>query len=217
MTVTAIVPINALPEAKSRLRSLLGDCDRQSLVLWMADRVLAALRDSGAVDALAVVSPDTRVLRWAERRGATPLAQHEGGLNEGIELGRRWAVERDAGALLALFGDLPLLAPAEVAALVEPAAAGGERAIVLAPDRSERGTNGMVLRPPLPLPFLFGASSLQRHRDAARAHGIEPATFVSDGTAFDVDVPADVEALVRRGLWRPWGGPVAAQRREEGA
>ena len=217
MTVAAIVPINALPEAKSRLRPLLGDCDRQSLVLWMADRVLAALRDSGVVDAIAVVSPDARVLRWAERRGATPLAQREGGLNDGLELGRRWAVERDAQALRSLFGDLPLLTPAEVAALVEAASAGSERVVVLAPDRSERGTNGMVLRPALPLPFLFGAESLERHRDAARVHGVEPLSFMSNGTAFDVDMPADVEALVGRGLWHPWDGPLAALRREEGA
>lgn len=217
MTVTAIVPINALSRAKSRLRPLLGDCDRQGLVLWMADRVLTALRQSAVVDALAVVSPDDRVLCWAEQRGATPLAQRDGGLNDGLELGRRWAVERGAWALLALFGDLPLLTPEEVVALVEAARTGEERAVVLAPDGQERGTNGVVLRPALSLPFLFGAGSLERHRDAARAHGVAPVSFMSNGTAFDVDLPADVETLVRRGLWRPWDGPLAVVRREEGA
>ncbi len=217
MTISAIVPINALPAAKSRLRPLLGDCDRQDLVLWMAERVLAALHGSGTVDTLAVVSPDERVLRWAELRGAIPLAQREGGLNDGLELGRRWAVSRGASALLALFGDLPLLAPSEVAALVRAASAEGERSVVLAPDRSQRGTNGMLLRPPVSLPFLFGAGSLEKHRAVARSQAIEPVTFVSDGTAFDVDTPADVESLVRQRLWQPWDGPLAAVRREEGA
>ena len=217
MTTTAIVPINALPAAKSRLRSILGDCDRQGLVLWMAARVLASLRASGVVDALAVVSPDTRVLRWAERRGATPITQRQGDLNDGLELGRQWAVERGTASLLVLFADLPLLAPSDVVALSVAGERAGERAIVLAPDRFERGTNGLLLRPPLALPFSFGAGSLEKHRADARAQGIEPRSFVSDGAGFDVDTPVDVEALISRGLWRPWDGPLAAVAREEGA
>lgn len=213
----AIVPINALPAAKSRLRPVLGDCDRQGLVLWMAAHVLAALRASGAVDALAVVSPDERVLLWAERRGATPLAQRDGDLNDGLELGRRWATERHANALLVVFGDLPLLTAAEVAGLVQTGAGAGEPAVVLAPDRAGRGTNGMLQRPPSALPFAFGAGSLERHRASSLERGIEPATYRAEGTAFDVDTPVDVEALVRRGLWRPWDGPLAISAREEGA
>lgn len=214
---TAIVPINALPAAKSRLRPILGDCDRQGLVLWMAARVLAAIRDSGATDALAVVSPDPRVLRWATQRGVSAIAQSTGGLNDGLELGRRWAMERGSRSLLVLFGDLPLLTPRDVAAIVQADDASSERAVVLAPDRPQRGTNGMLLRPLAALPFQFGAGSLEKHRGAALAHGIQPALFVAEGTSFDVDTPADVETLVSRDLWRPWDGPLAAARREEGA
>lgn len=215
---TAIVPINALPAAKSRLRPILDACDRQGLVLWMAARVLAAIRDSGAVDALAVVSPDPRVLHWARQRGASSIAQDGSGLNDGLELGRRWALERGTRSLLVLFGDLPLLTPREVAALIQAGdATGDERSVVLAPDRPQRGTNGMLLRPPAALPFQFGAGSLEKHRAAALTSNAEPSLFVSGGTSFDVDTPADVEALVSRGLWRPWDGPLAAARREEGA
>lgn len=217
MTTTALVPINALPSAKSRLRSVLDDCDRQGLVLWMAARVLAALHESGAVEALAVVSPDARVLRWAARRGTVPLTQTAGSLNDGLELGRRWAIERGASSLLVLFGDLPLLKPAEVTAMVEANQQAGERAVVLAPDRFGRGTNGIALRPPATLPFAFGADSLERHRAAARASGVEPIVFAAEGTGFDVDTPAEVAALASRGLWRPWDGPLAAVTREEGA
>lgn len=217
-TTPAIVPINALSAAKSRLRPILGDCDRQGLVLWMAARVLAALRASGVVDAYAVVSPDERVLHWAERRGAVPVAQHEGDLNDGLELGRRWAMEEcGASSLLVVFGDLPLLAPAEVAALVAAGERAGERSVTLAPDRARRGTNGMLLCPPDALPFAFGAESLERHRASSRERDLAAVSFVADGTAFDVDSPPDVEALVRRGLWHPWDGPLADCAREEGA
>ena len=214
---TAIVPINALPAAKSRLRTILGDCDRQGLVLWMAARVLAAIRDSGTVDALAVVSPDPRVLRWARQRGVFPIAQDGAGLNDGLELGRRWALELGSQSLLVLFGDLPLLTPSDVVSLIQSGDVAGERSVVLAPDRPQRGTNGMLLRPPAALAFQFGAGSLEKHRAAALASNAEPAFFVSSGTSFDVDTPADVETLVSRGLWRPWDGSLAAARREEGA
>lgn len=214
---TAIVPINALPAAKSRLRPILGDCDRQGLVLWMAARVLAAIRESGAVDALAVVSPDPRVLRWATQRGVSAIAQSTGGLNDGLELGRRWALERGSQSLLVLFGDLPLLTPRDVAALIQADETASGRSVVLAPDRSQRGTNGMLLWPLSALPFEFGEGSLEKHRIAAVAQGIQPALFVAEGTSFDVDMPADVEMLVSRDLWRPWDGPLAAVRREEGA
>ncbi|MGZ3602587.1 MAG: NTP transferase domain-containing protein, partial [Ktedonobacterales bacterium] len=138
----ALIPLNQLAAAKSRLSPALHAAERRALVLWMAGRVLAAVRDSERVAAIGVVSPDPEVLEWAERRGALPVHQLEGDLNAGLELGRSWAQSRRADALLVLLGDLPCLAAREVrdfVALAETATRGGPL-VALAPDRHERGT-----------------------------------------------------------------------------
>jgi 2-phospho-L-lactate guanylyltransferase len=143
---------------------------------------------------------------------ASPLRE-SGGLNEGLELGRRWALAGGADMLLVVLGDLPLLSASDVRAMVRM---GGEGIchprVVLAPDRREQGTNALLVRPPAALPFAFGPGSLARHLALARAHGVEPALFRSPGTSFDVDLPEDLDEVRRRDLWQPngWLREVAA-------
>ena len=193
----ALIPINQLTSAKSRLSPLLPDAERRALVLWMAGRVLAAVRDSDHVAAIGVVSPDPEVLDWATRRGAVPVRQREGGLNDGLELGRSWAQARGADALLVLLGDLPCLSACEVRdflALAETIPTGGPL-VALAPDRHERGTNGLLLRPADALPFAFGEGSLARHEALARERGIATMRFHARGLRYDVDTPADLRKV----------------------
>lgn len=200
----AVVPINRLAAAKSRLAPALSGAGRRALALWMAGRVLDAVRRSGAVDAIAVVSPDEDALAWARARGALALAQEHGGLNAGLALARDYALARGAGALLVLLGDLPRLTPGEVARLVAPAEqAESAHTVVLAPDRDGQGTNGLLLRPPDLLPFAYGPGSFERHRAIARAFGVEPLVVASPGLAFDVDTPADLHELERCGVQAP--------------
>ena len=204
MTTVAVVPLNWRAEAKSRLRVALADDDREALARWMALRVLAALGEVRQIARIAVVSPDAGVLAAATAAGATPLRQLDGGLNAGLELGRRWAIQSGAGSLLIVLGDLPLLTAAEVRALLAAGhAVTGCARIVLAPDRGGQGTNALWLQPPDALPFAFGAGSLARHRSLAYARGLEPALFRAPGTLFDVDLPADLAELRRRALWQP--------------
>ncbi len=193
----ALIPLNQLATAKSRLSPALPAAERRALVLWMAGRVLAAVRDSERVAAIGVVSPDPEVLDWAERRGAVPVHQLQGDLNAGLELGRSWAHARGAGALLVLLGDLPCLSACEVRdflALAETASH-GEPLVALAPDQHERGTNGLLLRPADALPFAFGEGSLARHEALARERGIATVRFHARGLRYDVDTPADLRKV----------------------
>jgi 2-phospho-L-lactate guanylyltransferase len=200
----ALLPINALAVAKSRLAGALDAEERRALVLWMAERALSAIRDSGAATRIAVVSPDLVALSWARAEGVDGVYQSGGDLNAGLDLGRAWAREDGADALLVLFADLPLLRAEEVAALVahveqSPAAS----VVALAPDREGRGTNGLVMRPPDALPFLFGRGSLARYGRAAQAAGVETRYADKPGTSFDVDTPQHLRELSERGLWTP--------------
>ncbi|HZC78603.1 MAG TPA: 2-phospho-L-lactate guanylyltransferase, partial [Ktedonobacterales bacterium] len=149
----------------------------------------------GAVEAVAVISPDPALLAWARARGAAALRQHAGELNDGLELGRRWALARGADAVLVLLGDLALLQGGEVAALVASARGGAARAAVIAPDRAGQGTNALLVRPAALMPFAFGERSFGRHLALARDAGVEPAIYRSPGTQFDVDTAGDLAEL----------------------
>ena len=229
MKTVAIVPINALALAKSRLAGILSPEERRRLVFWMAGRVLRAVRLSGAVDTIIVVSPDPDALDWAAARGAMPLHQDGGRLNAGLFQARRVALRAGTEALLVLLADLPLLAPEDIRAFVALAgtpmtSVGAHRVrppaaptLALAPDRRRVGTNGMLLRPADAIPFAFGRASFGRHSELAATAGITPHIFASPSFAFDVDEPDDIETLRLRGLWTPDDDDMTQLTMKEGA
>ena len=210
MKLAALVPLNSRAQAKTRLAGALAPQDRAELARWLARRVLGALHKARTAH-IAVVSPDDAVLRWARQNGARAIRQRGSGLNAALDLGRAWAQRHDADALLVALGDLPLLAADDVAALISVAETAPAPAVALAPDRADQGTNLLLLRPAMAIPFAFGAESLARHSALARAAGIEPRIVQLPGAAFDVDTPADLRELAERGLWTP-----AAYRRWSG-
>ncbi len=204
MSVYAVVPINALRAAKSRLRPLVDDADRQRLVLALGAHVLDTLRRSAVIDTVAVVSPDPIVLEWARTHGAQPIQQDSGDLLAGLELGRRAALDQQAASLLVVLGDLPLLDVRDIRqVLAELEMHEAPSAVVLAPDRAGTGTNLLAARPPDAVPFAFGVRSLPRHLALAHERGIHPVLYSSAGTSFDVDEPDDVHDVIRRKLWQP--------------
>ena len=199
MTTVALVPVQRLETAKSRLAGRLCPAARRELVLALLERVLGALAGAERVDAVLVVSPDPAVLAFAAASGALPLAQPGSGLNAALKLGRSEALRRGADRLLIVLGDLPLLTPAEVDALLAH-----PEAVVLAPDRHERGTNLLALRPPAALPPAFGPESLRAHRLAAQQRGLPLQEYRSRATALDLDTPEDLALLgEREGLTVP--------------
>jgi 2-phospho-L-lactate guanylyltransferase len=161
--------------------------------------VIAAARESTAIEAVAVVSPDPAALELAANLGPDvyPVTQSaaEPGLNAAIEIGRRWAAARGASGILVLFGDLPLLTGADVRNLVRR-----DAPVVLAPDRHGSGTNALLLRlgrspDGRPFTFHFGAGSYAAHVAEAHRLGLEAATSISSGTALDLDTPDDLQVL----------------------
>lgn len=195
-----VIPLNRLDRAKSRLASALAPSERVALVLWLAERALAALVGSGMVDRVAVVSPDDDALAWAEAHNAIPLRQTTSGLNAGLALARNWATERDADGLLIALGDLPTLTCDEVRRFVAMTRL-YDTVIGLAPDRARAGTNLLLARPAAQAPIAYGRGSFARHQRLAKRAGLPLVEFSAPGAAFDVDTPADLYELLARGLW----------------
>ncbi|GAB4216511.1 MAG: 2-phospho-L-lactate guanylyltransferase [Roseiflexaceae bacterium] len=191
--VVAVVPVKSLGRAKGRLAPALEPAQRRELVLAMLSDVLGALRSAragGALGGYAVISRDTEVLGHAAAQGATPLLDRADDLNDALAQAAGHYALRGAAGLLVLPADVPLVAPADIARLTKAAGPG----VTLAPSR-DGGTNALLVRPPLALPFLFGPSSLARHLDAARAHGLPATMFRAAGLVLDVDSPDDLALL----------------------
>lgn len=192
MSLYAVVPVQRLDLAKSRLAQMLSPAERSALVLRLLDNVLPALAGSDLVTGIIVVSPDPGVLQRTSAIGALPLLQVGSGLNAAIRQARDVARAVIARELLIVLADLPFLTTAVIDDLLE-ASAGA--AVTLAPDRHGTGTNALVLRPLNAIEPIFGTGSYQAHRAEAVARQQSLHTFHSRATAFDVDTPDDLQAL----------------------
>mgnify|MGYP001357008748 CR=1 FL=1 len=197
--IVAVIPIRSFSDGKTRLSHLLSPLERRRLIEEMFERVVSAVRASGAVARIGIVSPDSEVLSASGRMGNNVFAirQDPGrpGLNEAANLGREWAGSIGADAMLVLFGDLPLITPADVQSLVRR-----DAPVVIATDRHGAGTNGLMLRlggasGGQAFRFSYGPASRRGHVEGGDRLGLEQITAIGIGTAFDLDTVDDLERL----------------------
>ncbi|MCC6945080.1 MAG: 2-phospho-L-lactate guanylyltransferase [Thermomicrobiales bacterium] len=196
MTTVAVVPVQSLSNAKSRLAGRFSPDERCELVLDLLQHVVDELLNSSLIDAVFVVSPDERVLRAAMALRARPLRQHGHGLNEALRLGQAAAQELNTDRIMIVLADLPLLTTEQIDELLRLS---DLAPVTLAPDRHGLGTNILVLRPPDALEPAFGIDSLAIHRAAARARGLAIREYQSPETSYDLDTTDDLEALATLG------------------
>lgn len=192
MTYTALVPLKSLAIAKSRLAPYLSHHQREILVLDMLHHVLYSLRRSELFERVSVVSADERVLAQAEAWEAQALPEERDGHNPALEAAALRELEAGSTALLTISADLPLLTVRDIRAMVEQST---QYEVVLAASREGTGTNAMLVRPPLTLPYLFGPNSLQLHRQAAMQRHLSYTIYSSCGLALDIDTIDDLHRL----------------------
>lgn len=210
MSKTAIVIVARDPRgAKRRLRNVLAPAEREALSRAMLADVLAACRGTRA-DVL-VVTESAAVARMAHVAGARVHRTDTKGTRACARIGIAVMAGRGADAVLVLPADLPLLRSADVRRLL---AAGATDGLVAVADRHGRGTNALLIRPPLALPALFGPASFSAHVGAARRRGLRVRTPRIAGVRLDVDTPDDLRLL--RQKRRIVGSRTAAVLRELG-
>ncbi|MFH5822833.1 2-phospho-L-lactate guanylyltransferase [Georgenia sp. AZ-5] len=186
------------PQERSHLIAALGRHVVTTLLAAGTARVLVVTRDPQfATDALAPVDTRVEVVRQPETRR---------GLNAAVSMGHELAATGAQGRLLVIHADLPLLTPDDVFALLRP-----PTPVVLAPDRTGKGTNALVLDQVVcGFRFWFGSDSRAAHTQEAAALGLHTAMVRRRGTSTDLDTPADLAALpetVRsRLVWRAVSG-----------
>jgi 2-phospho-L-lactate guanylyltransferase len=195
MRTLAILPVKSFGAAKQRLSEQFGQGSREALAQAMFSDVLASLRRVKGLDAIAVVTDDSRAESAA--RGSRVLVirdRDETGQSAATRLGIRHALECEFERVLLVPGDTPLLDPLEVDGLLTRASAEGLDAVIV-PDRAGTGTNALLLRPPHAFDPSFGPGSLQRHIQAASAAGIKFRVERVRSLMHDVDTPDDLADL----------------------
>ena len=195
--VWALVPAKSFARAKSRLSGLLDEREREALARAMLEHVLGVLASCPEIAGVMVVTDGDDVAELARAHGAVAVRDAASPpLGSIVDAALAELAARSAGAALVLMSDLPRLAASDVRRLVEVM---GEADVVASPDVLGEGTNALGLTPPDLLRTSFGTrDSFERHRRAAEGAGLRVAVQRSEGLAFDVDEPADLERL-RRG------------------
>jgi 2-phospho-L-lactate guanylyltransferase len=188
MTWTAIIPLNAPAQRKSRLSAALSALHRDALAEELYRHVMGCVERSALFHTVVTLSP-----ALPPAGVPTKLWQQEGNdLN--AELARARSLTSDP--LLVLNADLPLLAPDDLLAFVDAAESAG---CALAADRHGTGTNAVALLPGVPFVFAFGPDSLATHSlSAPQASVVHRA-----GLACDLDTPADIAHVLASGQSLP--------------
>lgn len=177
MRWTAIVPLKAAAERKTRLTGALASCARAEIAADMAAHVVATLqRVNATIRVLSPTREDLPGTEWEPDQGQ--------GLNAELDrVSRAMAGKR----LLIVHADLPLLGADDLAELIAAAERAGA---AIAPDRHGTGTNALAMREAVAVGFAFGPDSLARHRQ--RLPGA--VTVLRDGLAIDIDTADDLAA-----------------------
>ena len=203
MSTWTIVPMRGLVTGKSRLAGLLTAEERCSLNTDLFGRALdAVVAMDGSTARCIVASAGQDALELARRRGAIALEEApDTGLNAALAAARGAALARGAESLLVVAADLPAINGAALARL-RAAVPPGAAAVVA--DKTDTGTNALLLPARAALNFAFGARSLTLHRAGLAALGLAVQVWRDADLALDIDTPEDFlawkagEAKVRK-------------------
>ncbi len=199
MSTTAVLPIKQLENAKQRLGGLLDSAERQGLFRAMVCDVLTAVEACTLVDAIMVVTNDDEVAQLVSEFDAKVISEPaEPGLIAAVTHAAGMLAAEGVDNMLFLPGDVPLVSPDELEAMLDGFAADGEPSFTIAPASDLGGSNCVACHPPNCVDFGFGEDSFRRHIGRAREKGIEPAVLKLPGVGLDVDTPEDLEQLVQQ-------------------
>ena len=194
---TVVIPVKALPHAKTRLA---GDVDTPAdlAVAFLRD-TLAAVRITPSVARIVVVTADPVVAGLAEGAGATVV---DDSAHPGINPAARHGAERRSpgSAIAVIVSDLPCLTPAALTAALE-AAAGHAHAFLA--DLDGTGTTMWFADADAPVEPRFGQHSRAAHADAGDVDLVAVHPALGDPllpARLDIDTVAALDLAVTVGV-----------------
>jgi 2-phospho-L-lactate guanylyltransferase len=194
MTIWAIVPVKPLRRGKSRLAGLLTEEQRSRLNRYLLEHVLTILNEVPEIEHTLVVSRDPAALALTrEMGGRTVLEDGVPQFNTALKRATTVAQLHGAHSVLILPADLPLITAVDIKKLL----AFGKKppVVVIAPDRRENGTNGLLVNPAGLIEYGYGPGSNKRHAERAASAGARVEIFLSETIGLDLDLPEDFEYI----------------------
>ncbi len=194
MITWAIVPVKPLRRGKSRLAGMLSEDQRTLLNRYLLEHILTVLNEIPEIEHTLVVSRDPEALTLTrEMGGRTVLEDGAPQFNTALKRATAVAIMHGAQAVLILPADLPLITSADVRGLLEH----GQQppVVVIAPDRRDNGTNGLLVHPAGLIEYGYGPGSNHRHAERATAAGARLEVITSDAFGLDLDLPDDLEKV----------------------
>ena len=195
MSVTAIIPLKALPQAKGRLAGALDADERRAVTTWMATAVLEACARCEQISDILLVAGDEAGAALAAERGARALVVAEPGLAAALHEADRAVA--GAACTLVVAADLPALTAEDLTAVIT--AAGDEGPIVVVAPTSDGGTGALLRRPAGVIATAYGPGSAARHAALAAAAGVRVCVVERPGLAADVDTPEQLRTALALG------------------
>lgn len=194
MTIWAIVPVKPLRRGKSRLAGMLTEDQRTRLNRYLLEHILTILNRVSEIEHTLVVSRDPAALTLTREMGGRTVLE-DGAPQFNTALKRATAVARlhGAHAVLILPADLPLIKSADVRKILKR----GDKppVVVIAPDRRENGTNGLLVNPAGLIEYAYGPGSNLRHAERAEEAGARVEIITSKAIGLDLDLPEDLELI----------------------
>lgn len=193
MSLWALVPFRAATGAKRRLRHILSETERIGLAQAMVRDVLATLAHADGLAGVLLVSRDGTAADLAAEFDMRVFADSAADLAGAVTEASAFAA-RELAATGTLFvpGDVPLIEPPDVAAVLD-----GHQHVTLVPDAHDLGTNAAAVSPPNAFPYIFDGKSFKPHLAAAERNGLAPRIVRQPRLALDVDTATELAAVAR--------------------
>ncbi len=196
MTITAVIPVKQLANAKQRLSSFLSASDRAALFSAMVRDVLTAVEACSLIDQIMVVTNDLEVSELSKEYGAKIHSEPQRpGLIESVTEAARDLSLAGVSTMVFLPGDVPLVSAEELESVLEGFGSSNEAEFLIVPAADLGGSNCVVCSPPDCITFGFGEDSFRRHLSIARELGLNPTVMKLPGIGLDIDTPNDLREL----------------------
>ncbi|HIG41835.1 MAG: 2-phospho-L-lactate guanylyltransferase [bacterium] len=198
MSISLVIPVKQLENAKQRLGGLLSLDQRQNLFQAMVEDVLEAATTCDLVDEVIVVTSDETVSNLAGKYSARVIPEPENpGLIAAVTYAAAQLRKEGVEVMAFLPGDVPLVTVEELEVVLDGFGQTGEDAeFMIVPASDLGGSNCVVCSPPDCMEFGFGEDSFRRHLRIAKDRNIQTVVAKLPGIGLDVDTPEDLFELV---------------------
>jgi len=190
MKATVLIPIKALKNAKSRLAGFIDPTQREKLTLLMFEHVIKTVKTVDDQLEIFVVSFDKKAITTAESLGIKSISEKISGHNRALTFAAKKINQNIP--VITLSADLPLLTNADIKQMLTLSK---RSTIVLAQSKEKTGTNAIIMKRPLLIPYQFGEHSLAKFIDSAKKQSLTTTIYFQKSIAFDVDTITDLQEL----------------------